>query len=771
MKLKFIFSIVFTHLVFGLILAANIGILEPNKAELKNLPSSNETAVDLTGEISVDIQEACLNQTQRPLITLTANDSDTSGGPYTFVYTYNGSTAPPQITTGDATSISISQLTNTAGVFTYTLISITDDNGVEGTIIGNPEITITVHPLPEVSIEVVSGNGECSGTPVVFSSSVSGDGPFSYDWSFGDGATSTNPTPTHTYTENGCGNANNTVTLTVTDGNGCSSSASQVVNILKKPELLFLDLLNSPSFENCSGGNLLVRAISQSPSDSCISSYDVDWGDGSEIETDISFPIDHEYTQLGVFDLIFFASGDNGCNATKIIEVVNSTNPEGGVLSPGSTTNICAPSDPLLFVISNWHNNPSDTSYIINFGDGTSETFLQPNLVASEYFDPPQDYPIPHVYAETNCPSSEYFLDFEFLTNCGIGTIGTVGPISLVTPPEVSFVSPENGCVDTPITFTNTSINGYATDCSTEARWTWDYGDGTFEIFDGESTPPDGVHTYTLPGLYEVNLTALNNAWGSCLPEPFTRQICIEAPLIPLFSLSETEACGPLTTEVTNNTDESNTCEVTYFWDITYQEGYCGNTSIYSFINGTDETSVNPDLLFTGPGTYSLTLRATNTCGTIVSPPQNINVKAPPTITLDSIDDVCAPAEITPTYDFDLCEANTQEFNWIITGGTSPTDWEFIDGSNASSSNPTINFITPNTYTITVELTNECGNASSSQSFLLLPVPEITNIDLIQTICSGTQVDEIVFESTEPGTTFSWITNATANIDDEVASG
>ena len=127
----------------------------------------------------------------------------------------------------------------------------------------------------------------------------------------------------------------------------------------------------------------------------------------------------------------------------------------------------------------------------------------------------------------------------------------------------------------------------------------------------------------------------MNNAWGSCLPEPFTRQICIEAPLIPLFSLTETEACGPLTTEVTNNTDESNTCEVTYFWDITYQEGYCGNTSIYSFINGTDATSADPEILFTGPGTYSLTLSATNTCGTVVSPPQNINVKAPPTITLD----------------------------------------------------------------------------------------------------------------------------------------
>ena len=771
MKLKHAISLLFFNLFFGLILATNLGVFNYDIEKPVSSALNSVATLPLTGEISVDTQEACLNQTPTPLITLTGFDSDTSGTPYTFVYTLNGSNPQSLTTTGDSSSLSFSQLTTTAGSFTYTLLSITDINGVEGEIIGNPEITITINSLPEVSIDVESGNGACSGTPVVFSATVSGEGPFSYAWSFGDGATSNDPNPTHTYTELGCGAITRTASLTVTDGNECSSTATQVVSILREPELAFLDLLNSPSFQNCSGGNLLVRAISQSPSNSCITSYDVDWGDGSAIETNISFPIDHEYTQLGVFNLIFYASGSNGCDAVKVIEVVNSTNPEGGVLSPGSTTNICAPSDPLLFVISGWHDNPSDTSYIVNFGDGTTETFLQPTLVASEYYDPPQDYPIPHVYTETNCPSSEYFLDFEFLTNCGIGTIGTVGPISLVTPPQISFDSPDNGCVDTPITFNNTSINGYATDCSTEARWTWDYGDGTFEIFDGESSPPNGVHTYTTPGLYEINLTALNNAWGSCLPEPFTRQICIEAPLIPLFSVTETEACGPLTTEVTNNTDENNTCEVTYFWDITYQEGYCGNTSIYSFINGTDETSINPELLFTGPGTYSLILSASNTCGTVVSPPQIINVKAPPTISLDPIDDVCAPQEITPTYDFDICEANTQEFNWIITGGTSPIDWEFIGGTNDSSTNPTINFITPNTYTITVELTNECGTESSSQEFTLLPVPEVTNTDLTQTICSGVQVDEIVFESTEPGTTFSWITTATANIDGEVASG
>ena len=102
---------------------------------------------------------------------------------------------PIQTTTSDHPPSQLLNSTTTAGVFTYTLISITDDNGVEGTIIGNPEITITVNPLPEVSIEVVSGNGECSGTPVVFSSTVSGDGPFSYAWNFGDGAIIYKPKP------------------------------------------------------------------------------------------------------------------------------------------------------------------------------------------------------------------------------------------------------------------------------------------------------------------------------------------------------------------------------------------------------------------------------------------------------------------------------------------------------------------------------------------------------------------------------------------------
>ena len=784
MKLKHIYSLLFFNLFFGLILATNLGVFNYDIEKPIGSFTKSETSLPLTGDISVDDQEACLNQTPGPSITFTGSDSD-DNFPYTFEYTINDGDVNTISTTDSSPSVSIAAPTSEVGEFTYTLIRITDTNEEEAEL--DSEITISINSLPEVSIEIVSGNEECSGTPVVFSSTVSGDGNFTYAWEFGDGATSNDPNPSHIYEALGCGTSFFDVTLTVTnENNGCSSSASQEVDVETEPELVFLDG-SGADFTNCPFGedtSFVLEVFNNSSS--CITSYDVDWGDGSALETNItSFPISHTYTELGVSVLTITGYGENGCNATKEIQVINSSNPAGSIGSPGNTANLCSLSspEPIVFFITGWHENPIDTRYVVQWGDGTDDTtYTQTEMVDSEYYDPEQDYPIEHTYSDTHCPDPAYYIDYEIASACG-STPGSIFAASFVTPPEVSFDSPEIECVGTPVTFTNTSTNGFTVPsngaedgCSLQAKWRWQYGDGSIPVFIESEIPADGQHTYTEPGLYTVTLTAIsisnNSTWnGECFPEPFTRQICIEAPLEPLFSVSETEGCGPLTIEVTNNTDESPCFEVDYLWTVTYEEGYCGDTDNHSFINDTDATSADPEILFTGPGIYSLTLSATNTCGTVVSPPQSIIVKAPPTITLDPIDDVCAPAEITPTYVFDICEATTQEFNWIITGGTSPTDWEFIDGSNASSPNPTINFITPNTYTITVELTNECGTESSSQEFTLQPVPEITNTDLIQTICSGVQVDEIVFESTEPGTTFSWITTATANIDGEVPSG
>ena len=773
MKFKHISSLLFFNLFFGLILATNLGVFNYDIEKPISSAANSVATLALTGDISVDDQEACLNQTPGPSITFTGSDSD-DNFPYTFEYTINDGDVNTISTTDSSPSVSIAAPTSEVGEFTYTLIRITDTNEEEAEL--DSEITITINPLPEVSFEIVSGDGACSGTPVVFSATIIGDGPFSYAWDFGDGATSTNPNPSHIYEALGCGTSVFDVTLTVTDDNECDSSFSAPVDVLDKPDLDFFDANSGfPPFDNaCEGGNFEISVGNSSQSISCIDNYDIDWGDGNEdlSLTNVSFPINYIYTSTGVFEVVITATNSQGCINTKAFEVNNSTNESITITSPQGTVNLCEPSDELVWLIGDWHNDPNDALYTIDFDDGTTVEISNSEMVASDYYDPPQDFPVFHVYEETNCPGEPFFVSITLATACLPATeIQGIGPITLISTPEVSFDSPEIECINTEVIFENTSSNGFSQNCSLSAQWTWNYGDGTIQNIVAD-TPPNGAHTYTTPGTYIVTLFPTNNIWNNCPPVPFSREICIEAPLEPLFSLSETEDCGPLTVIPNNTTDESTSCEeVDYLWNVTYTPGYCGDTDIHSFINDTDATSADPEILFTGPGIYTLTLSATNTCGTVVSPPQIINVKAPPTITLDPIDDVCAPAEITPTYDFDICEATTQEFNWIIAGGTSPTDWEFIDGSNASSPNPTINFITPNTYTITVELTNECGTESSSQEFTLQPVPEITNTDLIQTICSGVQVDEIVFESTEPGTTFSWITTATANIDGEVPSG
>ena len=352
MKFKHISSLLFFNLFFGLILATNLGVFNYDIEKPIGSFTKSETSLPLTGDISVDDQEACLNQTPGPSITFTGSDSD-DNFPYTFEYTINDGDVNTISTTDSSPSVSIAAPTSEVGEFTYTLIRITDTNEEEAEL--DSEITISINSLPEVSIEIVSGNEECSGTPVVFSSTVSGDGNFTYAWEFGDGATSNDPNPSHIYEALGCGTSFFDVTLTVTnENNGCSSSASQEVDVETEPELVFLDG-SGADFTNCPFGedtSFVLEVFNNSSS--CITSYDVDWGDGSALETNItSFPISHTYTELGVSVLTITGYGENGCNATKEIQVINSSNPAGSIGSPGNTANLCSLSspEPIVFFI------------------------------------------------------------------------------------------------------------------------------------------------------------------------------------------------------------------------------------------------------------------------------------------------------------------------------------------------------------------------------------------------------------------------------------
>lgn len=447
------------------------------------------------------------------------------------------------------------------------------------------------------------------------------------------------------------------------------------------------------------------------------------------------------------------ALGTNGCETKKTYKVANSRNPTGGIVSPGGTVNLCTPIVPLEFAISNWGTNPPDTRYNINYGDGITLIVTQVELESSTFYniDNPAasgDYPVPHEYMESNCPDSNYTVFLDIITSCGVSNF-TAGPITILQKPELSFDAGSIACAGINIPINNISSTGYNPGCTDGAEWFWDMGDGTlYNVF-------EPIHSYSAPGNYIISLYA-ENFCGEV--EPITQPICIEAPLNPTFTVDRNEDCAPFNMVFNNTTALTNQCDTpNYEWIISYTSSFCGLISGANFINGTTLNSENPDINFVNPGAYELILQTTNSCGIASSEPQEIIVKSPPQVTINSIEDFCETDPIiTPSAIVNDCGPINATYLWSIDIGSSPNDWEFINGTNENSELPEISFNTPNTYTLSLLVTNNCGFNSDDAEFVFSPVPSITNAVFEQTICSGTTTEDIIFTSSDPDTSYSW---------------
>ena len=637
-----------------------------------------------------------------------------------------------------------------------------------------------ISTAPPPNVEISFNNNACSGETVSFSANVTGgQGPYTYTWNFGDGSTSTEQNPNHTYESLGCGTQNFNVTLTVTDDNDETGTDAETITILQAPDISFFD--TNPGiagqFDNCGNTDLnseyLVEVGNNSVSTTCINSYNINWGDGNT-ETNVSFPIDHNYIGFGTYQMVVTAIGDNGCSNSVTYTVKNATNPSGGISGPGDTLNLCAPTEELEFSITGWGGNTSDTIYEIDFGDGSPLiTITQEFLVTTSNYiasDPESSLPyvVTHSYTESSCPD-EFVVQLWIRNACAPDpNPATLPNILIIERPEASFEAPDEACVNQSVLFINTTEGGFGFNCSTLANFEWDFGDGSAPVT--TNSIQNVSHTFTSSGTFTVTLTASNTSCGST---EFSKDICIEPPLDPMFSVNNNEACAPFTITITNSTDESQSCtDAIYNWTVNYTPNFCGNTNGSSFINGTGQDSANPVIEFTEPGIYELILEATNSCGTITSAPQQVIVKAPPEISIEPIDDQCGASVVVPIVNVDSCSPNNLSYTWSITGGVSPTNWNFINGTNATSTLPEIEFYILGDYTINVEVVNECGTDTASEQFTLSTVPSIINTNTEQTICSGTDINEIVFQSDDLSTIYTWSgTSPTGNVTGVLASG
>jgi gliding motility-associated-like protein len=695
-----------------------------------------------------------------------------SGGtaPYTFTYTVSGTPGNQTIQTTSGNSVTVAVPTGTVGTFIYTLVSVRDsvttaEQNASGTA------TVIVSAPPNVNF-TFTNDDTCSGTAIQFTSNVTGTGPYTYSWDFGDGSPlSTAINPIHSFTSLGCGNATFNVTLTITGG-GCTVARSYSVRVKQKPDISFSDTANLfDPFSNCSNAStnpVFSINVGNNSTSTCISSFSINWGDGN-IQNNITFPISHTYNSTGAYSMVISAIGTNGCSNSKTYIIKNVSNPLGGINSPGSTQNLCAPTANLQFSISNWGSNSLDTTYTINYGDSTPLLLLtQAQMNSSTYYNSSNpssstNYPIPHIYTTSSCPATSFVVTLDVTNACGT-TPFTLGNISILTKPTANFIAPIKGCVNTGITFTNTTIAGYSQGCVQSSIYTWNFGDGTPTITTPLSPPQNINHTYTVPGNYTVTLTAQNG----CGTSTKTQQVCIEPPLVPQFTLNNNTGCIPFTVTATNTTSLVNQCGApTYQWTVSYAAGFCGTTSAFTYTGGTSATSASPSFNFTEAGTYTITLTASNSCTPAQTTTQVITVKKPPTIT--SINGVlpnyCGNANISPTAVIPACAMpGILSYAWTFTGGTPLT-------SNSATPGP-INYPAGGPYTVSLIVSNECGNSlPATQTFSVNIAPVITNTSLSQTICSGSTTSLVNLTANPTGTTFSWTATATAGISGFTPSG
>ena len=624
----------------------------------------NNLTLPLNASITVDDNELCPGESA--LITFEGFDGTPN---YTFTYIINGGSEEEISTINDENSITLTAELTTSGTFTYKLIKVEDGNGTIEDV--DEEIVITVTDPPTISF-TFTNDGACSDETIDFTSSVTGDGPYSYTWNFGDGNSSTEENPSHTYNSIGSGLQNFSVTLTVTDNNTCTSSVVEMINVQNKPNISFF---SGGTLKNCAaqGDGFEVEFYNSSVSSSDITSYTFDWGDGSsETITGADFPananaISHTYN-IGVFTVVISAINTAGCSNEVEFEVIYGNDPGGGLQSPPNTSGICYPSEEIGFGIVGWGENSEETTYELDFGDGTIESYTQASLEASSSYNPTDPsmssvFLTPHIYNTGSCsePNGEFIVKLT-ITNACNNKISTANNVVVLEPSVPLFNVDPYGCVDVPLQFDNQTIIGDNVDCVDTARFSWDWGDGTVQNFPPGSSADDQSHTYSQPGIYTVILSVI----GDCGTETYSEEVCIEPEITASYTLDAEEGCTPLTVAAQNTIDESELCsDPTYNWTVTFEDINCNSISDWEFINDTDASSENPQFLFNNPGNYTVTQNVTTNCGSF-STQKIISVKKPPTVSINPIEDFCQPGLINPTAIIENCTDNLAgvTYNW-----------------------------------------------------------------------------------------------------------
>ncbi|MBL7749699.1 MAG: PKD domain-containing protein, partial [Chitinophagaceae bacterium] len=149
------------------------------------------------------------------------------------------------------------------------------------------------------------------------------------------------------------------------------------------------------------------------------------------------------------------------------------------------------------------------------------------------------------------------------------------------------------------------------------------------------------------------------------------------------FTGSPVSGCSPL---IVVFQDQSTGSPTSWNWD---------------FGNGNTSTLQNPTASYFTPGTYTVTLTATNINGSnTLTRTQYVTVYEPPVVSFSSdVTSGCFPLRVQFT-DLSTPGAGNTNTTWL---------WDFGNGTTSTLQNPFVTYTTAGNFTITLRVTNDKG--------------------------------------------------------------
>jgi gliding motility-associated-like protein len=477
--------------------------------------------------------------------------------------------------------------------------------------------------------------------------------------------------------------------------------------------------------------------------------YTIDWGDGTTETSSTWISKKHTYN-VGYYTLLYTITNSAGCIATQTYKVFLGSNPAVG-FTAALNADICI-GETLSFPLSGTINNPPGTIYEVSFSDGSTENYTQETLPSA----------ISHTFDNNSC-GFNYVSGSSIIPNsfsgtvkainpCGVAVV-SVGPIFVSSPPKAEIAVTKNNCLNTKICIQNTSkgsvevFSGTAS-CNSSPATVWtitpstgftlpagstlgkDYDSNTIGLWDKGSATI--CPTFTVAGTYTIKMRVGNR----CGVSETTTTINIDAPLVPQFSLDSNIGCTPLTITTTNTTVNTNISDVpVYQWDVAYADGNCGSVKSDSSSN---QNSFQPQFNFTNSGIYKIKLFAINSCGTVGTSAQEVQVIKNSEVNINPIASVCQdrvgdPVVLSPTAIVNSCTATGTPFTYA---------WSFPGGVPAVSTgaNPKVSYM-PGTYTISLSVTNQCGETKATD--ITVTVEALPNLVITNPspVCAPNTVD------------------------------